>query len=73
MIKHKSTLDTLRTSVVNGLEDDRLLHLLRIKIIRKLESIIVGKVFTNIIVVTVTMIITIITNLSTKIISPSPK
>lgn len=52
MIKHKSTLDILRTNVVNGLEDDRLLHLLRIKIIRKLESIIVGKVFTNIVVVT---------------------
>lgn len=52
MSKHKSTLDILRTNVVNGLEDDRLLYLLRIKIIRKLESIIVGKVFTNIVVVT---------------------
>lgn len=52
MIKHTSTLDILRTNVVNGLEDDRLLYLLRIKIIRKLESIIVGKVFTNIVVVT---------------------
>ena len=52
MHRSKSTLDILRTNVVNGIEDDRLLYLLRIKIIRKLESIMVGKVFVNIVVVT---------------------
>ena len=52
MYRTMSTLDILRTNVVNGIEDDRLLYLLRIKIIRKLESIMVGKVFVNIVVVT---------------------
>ena len=52
MHRTMSTLDILRTDVVNGIEDDRLLYLLRIKIIRKLESIMVGKVFVNIVVVT---------------------